>query len=201
MTMVEILVVLGVLSIISVLMYQILVDMQKENQRVLDEMLGVMALDTGLETLSRDIESILPSPDGKGLFEIRKNQNKNGLQDEILFAVPVAMDESRIGRAERAYAIREDQGGCRLVQFEDNVPDGKVDTTTERAVVRVPKRFSLSFVVEWGKGPDNSWNGKWDPNDGVPERIRVTLTAMRQGGFKERPTQIKLGRTVYLMAM
>jgi len=201
MTMVELVVVIGVLSVISLLMFQILVSMQGENQRVLDEMQVVMALDTGLETLSRDIESIIPGADGKGLFEIKKGPEGKGSRDEILFTVPVPMDEGRLGKAERAYAIREDKDGCRLVQFEDNVLDGKVDTAEERAVVRVPKRFTLSFAVEWGKGPDGTWNGKWDAKDGLPERVRVTLTAVRAGEFKERPSEIKLGRTLYLMAI
>ena len=139
MTIVEILVVIGVMSIISILMYQILVDMQKENQRTLDEMQVVMALDTALEALSRDIESILPNADGKGSFLIRNKGKENEPRDEILFAVPVRIDESRIGRAERAYALQGEKGDCRLVQFEVSVPEGKVDTTKGRAVARVPK--------------------------------------------------------------
>lgn len=202
MTLFEILVVISVLSIISLMMFRIMVVNSRENRRLLSRVERVQVLRLAMESLLRDIESAVPYLlDGKAAFQVEDGQEGSVDSDRITLVVPFRRDDGSISVVERTYylqrELRDGQVVWSMAWAQDMAVDGEVKQMRGHVVTPLTGMQSISFDVEVSSPGDNSWRNAWQPGVELPEKVRIHLRAVDPGD-PDHP--VETAETVYLMA-
>jgi type II secretory pathway component PulJ len=202
MTLFEIMIVILVLSIISVMMFRILVVNSRENQKILSQIERVRSLHLGIEALLKDVQSAVPyAQDGKVLFQVRDGKEGTVDSDQITVVIPVRERDGSISLLERAYylqrELRKDKVVWSLAWAHDASLDGTVEQIRGHVVTPLTGMQSVSFDVKVSPPGDNSWQDQWESRDSLPEKVRILLRAVDPGD-PEHPVEVM--ETVYLMA-
>jgi prepilin-type N-terminal cleavage/methylation domain-containing protein len=202
LTLFEMLVVISVLSIISIMMFRILVVNSRENGKLISRLERNQALFAAGQSLTRDLESVVPYPrEGQPVFRIENRKEGEADSDRVTFILPVRMEGGAIGVIERAYFLQREMHGPEsillLAWSDDTSPDGVVDANRGHVVTVLSGKQSVSFNIEASAAGERSWREEWEDGDSLPEKLRIHLKATDPRD-PEHPVEIM--ETVYLMA-
>lgn len=202
MTLFEILVVIIVLSIISVMMFRIMVTTSRENRNLLSRVDRARTLHLAMESLSRDLEAAVPFPrDGKVLFRVVNGIEGNTDSDRITLVIPLRQADGSIALAERSYGLQRavDNGKVTwtLAWTQDAALDGQVEQTRGHVVTPLAGMQSVSLDVKVSPPGDNRWDDQWEPAATLPEKVQIRLRATDP---MDPQHPLETLETVYLMA-
>jgi prepilin-type N-terminal cleavage/methylation domain-containing protein len=203
MTLFEMVVVVFVLSIVSILMFQVLVVNVRENGRFLSRVERARELHAASQRLARDIESAVPyRQGGKTMFRLENRKEGQADSDRVVFVLPVRRGDGTIGMVERAYHLEREIYGAKpvlLLAYSDDAEfDGEIQAGGGHVVtVMLHDRQSVSFNVEVAGPGDRTWKEEWEDAELLPEKVRIHLKATDPRD-PEHPVEIV--ETVYLMA-
>jgi prepilin-type N-terminal cleavage/methylation domain-containing protein len=201
-TLFEMMVVIFILSIISLMMFRILVVNSREHRQILSRVERVRALHLGAESLLRDIESAVPyQRDGRMLFRVLNGREGNTDSDRLTLVLPVRESDGTIGLLERTYFLqremREQQVVWALAWMDDKTLDGEVEQSRGHVVTHLAGTQSVSLDIHASAPGNNGWEEGWETRERLPERVRICLRAVDPN---DAGHPVEVTETAYLMA-